>query len=144
MSASYFYYIKVGVFIILAAISGISLSILYKVESQSDCDCAQSWRSKLLVIFSYVILAMSLINLVIPMNSTIAKLPLLGGLYSMCILACLGIQIWLVATVFKDIKNCDTCEITGANDQFISIFTGLSVAVLSVCVIVLAYASIAL
>jgi hypothetical protein len=128
----------------LIIISGITLSILSSVDNQDSCSCAQSWKSKLLGAFCYLIIAMSAVNIFIPLNSLISKLPLIGGLFSIIILVVLALQIWLTTSVFSDIDGCKSCEISGMSARFMGVLQGFSLTFYIIAVIAVAYASIVL
>ena len=128
----------------LIIVCALTLSILSKVDGQDSCSCAQSWKSKILNVLCYMIIAMAAVNVFIPVNSLISKLPLVGGLYSMSLVIILALQIWLTISVFSDIDNCKSCEISGMNAKFITVLQGFSLTFYIIAVVVIAYASVAL
>jgi hypothetical protein len=91
-----------------------------------------------------MIIVMAAVNVFIPLNSLISKLPLVGGLYSMSLVIVLALQIWLTISVFSDIDNCKSCEISGMNAKFITVLQGFSLTFYIIAVVVIAYASVAL
>jgi len=139
-----FFLAKLILFGGLVIISSLTLSILSAVENQDSCKCAQSWKSQLLTVFCYIIIIMSLVNLFIPLNSLISKLPLLGGLFSIGMVILLALQMWLTISIFNDIENCDNCEISGFSAKFMNVLVGFSMTFYIVAVIAVAYASVAL
>jgi hypothetical protein len=128
----------------LIIISSLTLSILSKVDNQDLCSCAQSWKSKLLTAFCYLIIIMCVINLIIPLNSLISKLPVIGGLFSIIIVIVLALQIWLTISVFGDIEGCKDCLISGMNAKFMSVLQGFSLTFYIIAVIAISYAMAAL
>jgi hypothetical protein len=128
----------------LIIVCALTLSILSAVDKQDSCECAQSWKSKMLAIFCYMIIIMSAINLFIPINSLLSKIPLIGSLFSLGLVIVLGLQIWLTTSVFSDIEGCKSCEISGMSAKFINVLQGFSITFYIISVIAIAYVSVVL
>jgi hypothetical protein len=128
----------------LIIVCSLTLSILSTVDKQDSCSCAQSWKSKLLAVFCYMIIIMAAINLFVPLNSLISKIPLIGNLFSLILVIILALQIWLTTSVFSDIDGCKSCEISGMSAKFMNVLQGFSLTFYIIAVIAIAYVSVVL
>lgn len=128
----------------LILVCALTLSILSKVDKQDSCACAQSWKSRMLTVFCYMIIIMAAVNIFIPLNSLLSKIPLIGSLFSLALVIVLALQMWLTVSVFNDIEGCKSCEISGMSAKFMGVLQGFSLTFYIIAVVAIAYVSIAL
>jgi hypothetical protein len=141
---NFFFIAKLILFGGLILFSSLTLSIISKVDNQDSCKCSQSAKSVLLKVLCYMIIIIAAVNIFLPLNSLIAKLPLIGGLFSMTLLIILGLQMWLTYALFDDIKNCKECEISGYSANVMNVFIGFSYTFYIGAVILVTYGLLSL
>jgi hypothetical protein len=103
------------------------LGIVNNLQSQDNCQCNTGWKPENLKLISQIGILIGIINLIIPLNRTLYKIPLISVVFS---ILCLGVIIMYIFTMvryfrnLKKINKCKTtCKLNKKDEGFINIIS---------------------
>ena len=107
-------FIKVIFYIIILAVNYWIYSIILGLQEQKDCLCNSGWRIENIKMISILTMIISFINLFIPLNKTLYKIPVVSTIITFGLVIMLFMQLFLMIRLGRqlDTQECqDTCDI---------------------------------
>lgn len=79
-------------------------------KKQPDCGCATGWQPENLILLSQVAMVLGIVNLLLPFNKSLYKIPLVSNLFSVGLLCVVFIQMFTLSRFVRALNNRDDCK----------------------------------
>ena len=91
-------------------------SFVKAILEQEKCGCKTGWKIENLKLLSELSIFLGIINLVIPLNKTLYKIPMVGMIFSYGLLLILFMELFILVRYSRNLiklKKCNGCNIDG-------------------------------
>ncbi len=97
--------------------------LVKSIETQSDCPLNTGWRIDNLKLLSNISIVLAFINLFIPCNTFLYKIPIIGSIFSVILFGIVFMQIFTLTSFSKDLIGQKTkCQL----DRYSSIINKIN------------------
>lgn len=106
--------IKTGFYVGLILLNYWIYSLVLQLQEQSDCLCNSGWRIENIKMIAILTMLISFVNLFIPLNKTLYKIPVVSTIITFGIVLTLFMQLFLMIRLGRQLntEQCkDTCDI---------------------------------
>jgi hypothetical protein len=89
-------------------------SIILELQEQEDCLCNSGWRIENIKMISILTIGIAIINIFIPLNKTLYKIPVISTILTFGIIIIIFAQLFLVIRLSRQLNTSqcqDTCDI---------------------------------
>jgi len=85
-------------------------SMVNEFKKQPECGCATGWQPENLLLLSQLAMLLGIINLLLPLNKSLYKIPLVSNLFSIGLLCVVFIQMFTLSRFVRALNNRDDCN----------------------------------
>jgi hypothetical protein len=106
--------IKIIFYILVIIFNYWIYSIILSLQEQKDCLCNSGWRIENIKIISIATIIISFINIFIPLNKVLYKIPILSTLLTFGVILIVFSQLFMIMRLGRQLNTAqcqDTCNI---------------------------------
>lgn len=106
--------IRTGFYVGLLILNYWIYSLVLELQEQKDCLCNSGWRIENIKMIAILTMLMSLINVFIPLNKALYKIPVVSTLMTFGAVLIVFVQLFLLIRLSRQLNTAqcqDTCDI---------------------------------
>lgn len=112
--------LKVIFYVLILAANYWIYSIILGLQEQKDCLCNSGWRIENIKMISIFTMIMALINIFIPLNKVLYKIPVVSTLLTFGVVIVVFLQLFLLVRLSRQLNTAqckDSCDINPFFEQ---------------------------
>ena len=98
----YLFYITFGILCVYI------YNLILQLEKQKDCPC-DGWKKENIKMVSFLGIILCFVNLIIPLNKTLYRIPILSNIFSIGLLIIIISFIFVLGQFFRYLKENEKC-----------------------------------
>jgi hypothetical protein len=106
--------IKIAFYVLIIIANYWVYSIILELQEQEDCLCNSGWRIENIKMISILTIGVALINIFIPLNKALYKIPVVSTILTFGIVIVIFSQLFLIMRLSRQLNTAqcqDTCDI---------------------------------
>lgn len=85
-------------------------AMVQNFKAQPNCGCANGWQPENLLLLSQLSMLLGAINLVLPLNRALYKIPLVSNIFSIGLLLVIFVELFTLTRFVRSLKNREDCQ----------------------------------
>lgn len=84
-------------------------SMVQYIKQQPTCGCATGWQPENLILLSQVSILLGSVNLLLPFNRALYRIPLISNIFSIGLLLVVFVELFTLTRFIRGLKNRPDC-----------------------------------
>lgn len=105
-------------------------------KNQPDCGCATGWQPENLILLSQLSMLLGSVNLLLPLNKTLYRIPLISTIFSVGLLLVVFVELFTLTRFVRALKIREDCKgpkcIPGDYDVLIDMASTWSISMVGI------------